>query len=312
MSRRSRRLLGAAAAAALGLLASQVRASEPQGRSPACAGPEFRRLDFWLGDWDAYDAESPKTPSARTRVEEILGGCALREVYEGNNGTVGESFTIYDAGRKVWHQTWVTNRGRLLTIEGHFNGDSLTLEGPQYGSDGRKELIRGTWRPQQNGVAEVAHSSTDGGASWQPLFDILFVPHREAAALPARAETDAGAVADLDERYQAAVKNNDAETMAKILADDFVLVTGRGRVHGKAELLEDARKKTTLYEHQEDTDRTVRVWGDTAVVTALLWEKGVDKGAPFDYHLWFSDTYVRTVDGWKYVFGQASQPLPKP
>jgi ketosteroid isomerase-like protein len=54
----------------------------------------------------------------------------------------------------------------------------------------------------------------------------------------------------------------------------------------------------------------VRVWGDTAVVTALLWAKGTEEGKPFDYHLWFSDVYVRTPQGWRYVFGQAAQPLP--
>jgi hypothetical protein len=31
----------------------------------------------------------------------------------------------------------------------------------------------------------------------------------------------------------------------------------------------------------------------------------------FDYTLWFSDTYVRTPNGWRYVFGQSSLPLPK-
>jgi hypothetical protein len=47
-----------------------------------------------------------------------------------------------------------------------------------------------------------------------------------------------------------------------------------------------------------------------AVVTALLWVKGTDGGKPFDYRLWFSDTYVRTAKGWRYAFGQASLPLP--
>lgn len=46
------------------------------------------------------------------------------------------------------------------------------------------------------------------------------------------------------------------------------------------------------------------------MVTALLWVKGTDKGTPFDYKLWFRDTYVRTPGGWRYVFGQASIPLP--
>jgi len=55
----------------------------------------------------------------------------------------------------------------------------------------------------------------------------------------------------------------------------------------------------------------VRVWGDTAAVTALLWTKAVQGGKPADYKLWFSDTYVRTPTGWRYVFGQASLPVPK-
>jgi len=65
------------------------------------------------------------------------------------------------------------------------------------------------------------------------------------------------------------------------------------------------------YEHQEDTDQTVRVWCNTADITAKLWEKGTDDEKPFDYMLWFSDTYVRTPSGWRYVFGQASLPMPK-
>jgi ketosteroid isomerase-like protein len=124
---------------------------------------------------------------------------------------------------------------------------------------------------------------------------------------------DAKIVAALDTQYQAAVERNDDVTMGKILADDFILVTGRGRVYTRAELLESARKKTVVYEHQvEDAGtQTVRVWGDTAVVTALLWIKGTSDGKPLDYRLWFSDTYVRTPDGWRYAFGQASLPLPK-
>jgi len=115
---------------------------------------------------------------------------------------------------------------------------------------------------------------------------------------------------DLDTQYQRAVKMNDAATMDRILADDFVLVTGRGKTYTKADLLKDARAGTTVYEHQEDTNQTVRVWGDTAVITALLWEKGVSDGKPFDKKLWFSDTYMRTPHGWRYVFAQASLPLP--
>jgi len=131
--------------------------------------------------------------------------------------------------------------------------------------------------------------------------------------LNASPEEDAKTVAALDTKYQAAVKANDAATMDQILADDFILVTGRGKVFTKADLIDSARKKEVTYERQDEEpgSQKVRVWGDTAVVTALLWIKSVQGGKPADYKLWFSDTYVRTPTGWRYVFGQASLPLPK-
>ena len=131
---------------------------------------------------------------------------------------------------------------------------------------------------------------------------------RAAQASP---QDDEKAVAALDTEYQAAVKNNDAATMERILADDFALVTGRGKTFTKADLLKEARAKFTTYEHQDELEQKVRVWGDTAVVTALLWVKGMEGGKSFEYKLWFSDTYMRGPGGWKYVFGQASIPLPQ-
>ena len=113
-------------------------------------------------------------------------------------------------------------------------------------------------------------------------------------------------VADLDRQYQEAVKKNDVSTMDRMLADDFVLVTGKGRVQTKADLLKEAASGRFTYEHQDDSNQTVRVWADTAVVTALLWAKGTENGKAFEYKVWFSDVYVRTASGWRYVFGQAA------
>jgi ketosteroid isomerase-like protein len=117
---------------------------------------------------------------------------------------------------------------------------------------------------------------------------------------------DAAIVAALDTEYQAAVERNDAAVMDRILADDFVLIGGKGKVFTKDDLLAEARRGNVVYEYQRDTNQKVRVWGDTAVITAMLEAKGTEDGEPFDYKLWFSDTYVRTPAGWRYVLGQAS------
>jgi ketosteroid isomerase-like protein len=133
-----------------------------------------------------------------------------------------------------------------------------------------------------------------------------------AAVARASPAEDRARVAELDTQYQAAVKRNDPQTMGRILADDFVLVLGNGKTYTREDLLESARSGKIVYERQEEDEGTqiVRVWGDTAVVTARLWLKGVNEGVAFERRLWFSDTYVRTPTGWRYAFGQASLPLP--
>jgi ketosteroid isomerase-like protein len=129
-------------------------------------------------------------------------------------------------------------------------------------------------------------------------------------ALAAGHNDDLKALAKLDTDYQRAVERSDTPTMARILADDFILVEGDGKVSTKTDLLKDAAGDQTKYERQVDSERTIRIWGDTAVITAKLWAKGLEDGKQVDYYMWFSDTYVRTPKGWSYVFGQASLALP--
>lgn len=130
-----------------------------------------------MGDWDAFDVDNPTVVVARTRVTPLLQGCVLLERYDGTNGTSGESFSIYDASRKIWHQSWVTNRGQLLVIEGNEHAGAMVLSGGFVSKDGVKTIIRGTWRPIVGGVRESASTSIDGGKTWKPLFDLLFRPH---------------------------------------------------------------------------------------------------------------------------------------
>lgn len=132
-----------------------------------------------------------------------------------------------------------------------------------------------------------------------------------AVATPA-AEADRRTVAALDTAYQEAVKRNDAEAMARILHDDFILVLGDGRTYTREDLLESARDRHVEFERQDEDPGTqvVRVYGDTAIVTARLWLRYTENGKQHDRRLWFSDTYVRTPAGWKYAFGQASLSLP--
>jgi hypothetical protein len=121
--------------ASFALFLQTARASDdhpPTGEPPSsvrCAGPAYRQFDFWIGDWDVFEVERPTVVVAHARVDLILNGCVLHEVYEGLDGHKGESFSIYDATRDTWHQSWVNDSGYLLTIEGRWQGGSVILEG---------------------------------------------------------------------------------------------------------------------------------------------------------------------------------------
>ena len=139
-----------------------------------CAEPAYRQFDFWVGNWDVFEVERPTVIVAHARVELILHGCVLHEVYEGTDGHKGESFSIYDVTRNTWHQSWVNDSGYLLMIDGRLQGKFMILEGVDHLPNDKLRQVRGEWRPDSQGAHEVAWRSTDGGVTWLPWFDLSF------------------------------------------------------------------------------------------------------------------------------------------
>ena len=126
-----------------------------------CQTPEHRQFDFWVGEWNVT------TPDGRVagtnRITSIAGGCALLEEWAGAKGMTGKSLNIYDASRKVWHQTWVDSSGSLLQIEGSFSGAAMKMGNASN---------RITWTPLDGGgVRQVWEQSKDGGKTWATVFD---------------------------------------------------------------------------------------------------------------------------------------------
>jgi hypothetical protein len=161
----------------MAVTAGRAQDSTPGKPAAPCGAPEFHQFDFWLGDWDAFDAAEPGKLVARNQVTPMLGGCAVREVYRQSDGLVGESFSTYDASRGRWHQSWVTNRGTLLLLDGGFEGDRMRLTATQTSPAGTESLLRGVWYRAGAAVRETVDRSTDGGKTWSLVFDILFQRH---------------------------------------------------------------------------------------------------------------------------------------
>ena len=139
--------------------------------SMACGAPEYRNFDFWLGDWDVYRV-ADGVKSAHVRVTSILAGCAIREEYNGVDGSTGESLSSYDPSHQRWQQYWVSSTGEIVYLSGTVSGGAMILSGPEDGAN--TSMVRGTWRTEATGVRETGMRSRDNGQTWAPWFDLHF------------------------------------------------------------------------------------------------------------------------------------------
>jgi hypothetical protein len=110
-------VLGLAATAAHAQTATAPATPPP----PPCAAPEFRQMDFWVGDWDLeFDTGPGKVATASNRItRDEFGDCVIVEHFsQPDIGYVGGSVSTYDRVSKVWRQTWVDNGGAYIELEG--------------------------------------------------------------------------------------------------------------------------------------------------------------------------------------------------
>jgi hypothetical protein len=166
-------------------MAREMRANETgigtgaqAAASARCASAEYHQLDFWIGDWDAYDINDPQQ-AARLSVKPVVGGCALQEDYQQFDGMKGQSFSGYDANRGGWHQSWVTNGGTWLFMDGKMEGGAMMLIAKIH-KGGQESLMKSSWTHEGANVRETATLSADNGATWKPMFDMIFKPHQDA------------------------------------------------------------------------------------------------------------------------------------
>ena len=159
--------------AVVGLYAHAQGEASP--KPPSCATPEYRQFDFWQGDWDVRDPSGKI--AGRNRIVAILGGCALQENWTGASGHSGASLNIYDRDHKRWHQTWVDGTGGLLQLDGGIVDGAMVMRGETVATDApsRSVLQRITWTPQRDGgVRQLWESSSDGGKTWEIVFDGMY------------------------------------------------------------------------------------------------------------------------------------------
>ena len=166
------RIILAAAMALPSLALAQPAAPPP----PACASPEHRQFDFWVGRWQVSPTGKPAVV-AESLIERLYGGCAIREHWMPKANPGGGSLNSYVPAEKAWRQTWVGSSGERVEFKGGVAGGAMVLTGDWPGPDGKSRLVRMTYTKAADGsVRQLGEQSLDGGKTWGPSFDFTYRP----------------------------------------------------------------------------------------------------------------------------------------
>ena len=107
----------------------------------------------------------------------------------------------------------------------------------------------------------------------------------------------------------ASLAKNDADAMAKIYADNYMLVNIDGSVQTKAERIAALKSGDAKYESFTYDEISVRSnpEGTGAISIAKATIKGTNKGKPLEGVYRVTQVYSKTKDGWKQVTAQATK-----
>ncbi len=113
-------------------------------------------------------------------------------------------------------------------------------------------------------------------------------------------------ILDLERQARDASLHRDADFSQRTLAEDYVAITPLGQVTTKRDTVSARKSGQLRYDELNVTDMVVRVYGDTAVVTARADVKGHQLGEDFSGPYRYTRVWVRRTGKWQAVSYQAT------
>ena len=110
----------------------------------------------------------------------------------------------------------------------------------------------------------------------------------------------------LDAEISVATWSGDAEWFEQNVADDYVLVTPGGTMRSKRDVIRELSTPGLKMDPFEPSEVSVRLYGDTAVVTGRMLQRFTLGGMRYSNDLRYTDVYVRKKGRWVLVSGHTS------
>jgi len=112
----------------------------------------------------------------------------------------------------------------------------------------------------------------------------------------------------LEQTWKDALLKRNASALEGLLADDYIAITPNGTLQSKEQTLASLRSGSVQIKSLEFSDRKVRFYGQTALVTSRAEVTGSNPDGNFSGAYRYTRVYVRNEQGkWKIVSFEASR-----
>ena len=111
----------------------------------------------------------------------------------------------------------------------------------------------------------------------------------------------------LEKEFSQAIVKNDAEAVGRFLADDWIIIDPDGGMVDRARFLGVIKSGALTHEMMESDDARVRIYGNTAIVTALTTTKGKFSGQVFTTQERATDVFVKQNGRWQCVLSHLTK-----
>jgi len=138
----------------------------------------------------------------------------------------------------------------------------------------------------------------------KPTIAIAFVALLTLLSVEAQSRGTAKELVALESRFSQALLNGDWKLLAQIEADDLIFTNANGSVTRKVDDLAGLQSGDMKFESIDMSDVHVQDFGDVAVVTGRLVEKGRYKTTDLSGTYRFTDVWARRNSRWQLVTGQ--------
>jgi hypothetical protein len=113
-------------------------------------------------------------------------------------------------------------------------------------------------------------------------------------------------IVDMERLAKEASLHRDADFSQRTLAEDYVAITPLGQVTTKQDSVSARKSGQLRYDTINVSDMVVRIYGDTAVVTARADVKGHQLGEDFSGPYRYTRVWIRRAGHWQTVSYQAT------